>query len=153
MPDLVNELATHTGLSPELVQKGLGALLSFLKKELGPETFDKLESSIPQANALTTHYESAPVEAEAAGPAQGGSLFEMISGLAGKLLGGKTGEGVDLLSTLSKLGFKPEQIEAFLPKALELIKNHLSPELIQKVLAALPAIAKMLGVGAAKQEA
>jgi hypothetical protein len=152
MPDLVNELATHTGLSPDLVQKGLGALLSFLKKELGPETFDKLESSIPQANALTTHYESAP-EPEAAGPAQGSSLFEMVSGLAAKLLGGKAGEGVDLLSTLSKLGFKPEQIEAFLPKALELIKSHLTPELIQKVLAALPVIAKMLGAGAAKQEA
>ena len=72
----------------------------------------------------------------------------MISSLAGKLLGGKAGEGVDLLSTLSKLGFKPEQIEAFLPKAIELIKTYLSPELIQKLLAALPAIAKLLGSGA-----
>ena len=72
----------------------------------------------------------------------------MISGLAGKLLGGKAGEGVDLLSTFSKLGFKPEQIEAFLPKAIELIKTYLSPELIQKLLAALPAIAKLLGSGA-----
>ena len=56
----------------------------------------------------------------------------MVSGLAGKLLGGKAGEGIDLLATLSKLGFKPEQIESFLPKALELIKSHLSPELVQK---------------------
>ena len=66
--------------------------------------------------------------------------------------GGKAGEGADLLSSFSKLGFKPEQIEAFLPKALELIKSHLSPELLQKILTALPLLAKFLSSGA-KQEA
>jgi Protein of unknown function VcgC/VcgE (DUF2780) len=142
MSDLVNQLTSHTGLSPELVQKGLGALLTFLKKELGEETFNKLENSIPGASALKTDYESAP--APEGGASSGGGLFEMISGLAGKLLGGKAGEGVDLLSTFSKLGFKPEQIEAFLPKAIELIKTYLSPELLQKVLAALPMLAKLI---------
>jgi Protein of unknown function VcgC/VcgE (DUF2780) len=150
MSDLVNELTSRTGISPELVQKGLGALLSFLKKELGEETFDKLKTSIPDASALTSHYESAPESPDAA-PAQV-NLFEMVSGLAGKLLGGKAGEGADLLSAFSKLGFKPEQIEAFLPKALELIKSHLSPELLQKILLALPLLAKFLSSGA-KQEA
>jgi hypothetical protein len=150
MSDLVNELTSRTGISAELVQKGLGALLSFLKKELGEETFDKLKTSIPDASALTSHYESAPEAPEGAAP-QGG-LFEMVSGLAGKLLGGKAGEGADLLSSFSKLGFKPEQIEAFLPKALELIKSHLSPELLQKILTALPLLAKFLSSGA-KQEA
>jgi hypothetical protein len=151
MSDLVNQLTAHTGLSPELVQKGLGALLSFLKKELGEETFNKLENSIPGASSLKTDYESAPAPAD--GGASHGGLFEMVSGLAGKLLGGKAGEGVDLLSTFAKLGFKPEQIEAFLPKAIELIKSHLSPELLQKVLAALPAIAKLLNAGAGKEPA
>jgi hypothetical protein len=139
MTDLVNELTTRTGISPDLVQKGLGALLSFLKKELGDETFDKLQASIPDASRLTSQHESSP---EAA-PSQGG-LFEMVSGLAGKLLGGQAGAGADLLSSFSKLGFKPEQIEAFLPKALELIKTYLSPELLQKIMIALPAITKYL---------
>jgi len=140
MSDLVNELATRTGISSDLVQKGLGALLSFLKKELGEETFDKLKSSIPEASRLTTNYESSPQPSQS----QGG-LFDVLSGLAGKLLGGKAGGGSDLIAAFSKLGFKPEQIEASLPKALELIKSHLSPELVQKLLAAVPAIAKYLG--------
>ena len=67
MADLVNELTSRTGISPELVQKGLGALLSFLKKELGEETFDKVSASIPEASALTSRYESAP-ETPEAGP-------------------------------------------------------------------------------------
>jgi hypothetical protein len=139
MADLVNELATHTGISRDLVQKALGAVLSFLKKELGEDTFDKVQSSIPEAPRLTSNYESSPAAAQP----QGG-LFEVITGLAGKLLGGRAGEGADLLASLSNLGLKPEQIEAFLPKALELIRSYLSPELVQKILAGLPAIAKFL---------
>jgi hypothetical protein len=139
MADLVNEVATHTGISSDVVQKALGALLSFLKKELGEDTFDKVQSSIPEASRLTTNYESSP---EPPQPQSG--LFEVITGLAGKLLGGKAGEGADLLSSLSKLGLKPEQIEAFLAKAIALIKSYLSPELVQKILAELPAIAKFL---------
>ena len=68
----------------------------------------------------------------------------MVSGLAAKLLGGQAGAGADLLSSLSKVGLKPEQVEAFLPKALELIKTYISPELLQKIIAALPAITKFL---------
>ena len=151
MSDLVNQLTAHTGLSPELVQKGLGALLSFLKKELGEENFAKLETSIPGARRSRPNT-SRHRKAGKAPPHQGG-LFEMVAGLAGKLLGGKAGEGVDLLSTLSKLGFKPEQIESFLPKAIELIKNHLSPELIQKLVAAMPVLEKLLGFGASKEQA
>ena len=52
MSDLVHELSTRTGISADLVQKGLGALLAFMKKELGAETFDKLQSSIPDAAGL-----------------------------------------------------------------------------------------------------
>jgi hypothetical protein len=139
MSDLVNQLTSQTGISSDLVHKGLGALLSFLKKELGDETFDEVKTSIPDASRITDSYEASPEPAAAQG-----SLFEMVSGLAGKLLGGKAGASADLLATFSKLGFKPEQIESFLPKALELLKSYLSPELVERVLASLPALAKLL---------
>jgi hypothetical protein len=145
MSEIVNQLASHTGISPELVEKGLGALFSFLKKELGAETYTEVESSVPGAvNTLKTFEESPE-------PAHGsGGLLGMVGELAGKILGGKTGEGAELVATLSKLGLKPQQVESFLPKALELIKTYLRPELIQKILAALPAIAAMLSAGAKK---
>ena len=69
----------------------------------------------------------------------------MISGLAGKLLGGRAGGAVNLLETFSKVGFNPEQVEAFLPKALEWIKSQLPPELLEKLLASVPALAKLAG--------
>jgi Protein of unknown function VcgC/VcgE (DUF2780) len=147
MPDIVDQLAAQTGISSELIHKGLGALFSFLKKELGQETYSEVESSVPEASTAVAKFESAPEAAQA--PA---NLLGVVADLAGKFLGGKTGAGADLLSNLSKLGFKPEQIESFLPRALELIKTYVSPELIQKILASLPALTAMLSAGK-KQEA
>ena len=148
MSDIVNQLASQTGISSELIQKGLGAFFNFLKKELGEETYTEVEASVPgAANSLKT-FETAPEATQ-----QPGSILGMVTDLAGKLLGGKSGAGAELLATFSKLGFKPEQIESFLPKVLELIKTYLSPELIQKVLASLPAIAAMLAAGTKKEAA
>jgi Protein of unknown function VcgC/VcgE (DUF2780) len=145
MSDLVNTLTDQTGISSDLVHKGLGAILSFLKKELGDETFNRLESSIPGATGLIQKFESSP-------GAGSGGLLEAITGLAGKLLGGKAADGAGLLAVLSKVGFNPEQIEAFLPKALELIKSHLPPDLLAKVLSSLPALAKLATAGQNKTE-
>src|SRR5262249_17826541 len=66
--ELANQLAAHTGISPDLINKGLGAFLSFLKKELGQETYSEVESSVPGAvNSLKTFEESPDPAPERAG--------------------------------------------------------------------------------------
>ena len=142
MYDLVNTLSSQTGLSSDLVHKGLGTLLSFLKDQLGEETFDKIRAAVPGATEAADRFESAPEASQG----QGG-LMGMFAGLAGKLLGGRAGEVTKLLESFSKLGFNPEQVESFLPKALELIKSYLPPGLIDEIMAKLPALAKLVGGG------
>ncbi len=143
MSEVANQIASQTGISADLIQKGLGAFFSFLKKELGEETYTEVEASVPEAAHAVKSFETAPEANEGSG-----GLLGMVTDLAGKFLGGKTGAGAELLASFSKLGFKPEQIESFLPKVLELIKAHLSPELVQKIMASLPALAAMLGARA-----
>jgi hypothetical protein len=138
MSDLANTVANQTGISSELAQKGLGALLSFLKEHLGDETFGKVESAIPGVEQMISNFTSSP-------EASKGGLFETVSAIAGKLFGGKAEEGAKLLASLTKLGFQPEQIQAFLHKALELIKSYLPPELLEQVMAKLPGLAKQPG--------
>ena len=138
MSDVANTLANEAGVSSEQAHKGLGALLSFLRERLGDENFQKLEAAIPGAASMISNFEAA------VGSSQGG-LLETITSLAGKLFGGKAEGGAELLASLSKLGLQPGQIEAFLPKALEFIKNHLPPELIERVMASLPGLAHMAG--------
>ncbi len=61
-------------------------------------------------------------------------MLGTLSNLAGKILGDKAGAGANLLASLSAIGLSPEQIEDFLAKATAFIKQHLSPELLEKVL-------------------
>jgi len=129
MADIVNELVTQTGISRETIHKGVAALLAFLEKELGSDVIDKVKAAIPGAAQVTA--DSEPV----AGSSAQGGLLGTLSNLAGKILGDKAGAGANLLANLSAIGLSPEQIEEFLTKATAFIKQHLSPELLEKVLA------------------
>ena len=85
MSEIANQLSSETGLSSDLVHKGLGALLNFVKEQLGPETFAKFEAAIPGAADFIQKFESSP------GASQGG-LGALFAGLAGKLLGARAEE-------------------------------------------------------------
>jgi Protein of unknown function VcgC/VcgE (DUF2780) len=139
MPDTMNALSTETGLSTDLVHKGLGAILSFLKQHLGEDVFERIQSAMPDASRSLERFESSP---ESQG---GGGLLGTLTGLAGRILGGNAGDAGKLLESFSKLGFTPEQIEAFLPRALAFIQSHLPADLIQQILAKLPALAQFAG--------
>lgn len=136
MDDLTNALATETGVSSEQARNGFGALLNFLKERLGDENFQKLEAAIPGAASMIANSEAAQ------GTTQGG-LFDAISALAGRLFGGKAEGIAELLTSLGKLGFQPAQIETFLAKAPALLKQHLPPELVERIMTALPGAATM----------
>ncbi|HKI20667.1 MAG TPA: DUF2780 domain-containing protein [Isosphaeraceae bacterium] len=128
MSDIVNELAEQTEIPSDTIHKAVAALLAFLEKELGSDTIAQVKAAVPGAALVNTGAES-PEEA-----APQGGLLGTLSNLAGKILGAKAGGGAELLAKLSELGLKPEQIQAFLTKAVAFIKQHLSPELLQQVL-------------------
>jgi hypothetical protein len=136
MPDTANAVSAETGLPTDMVQKGLGAVLDFLRQHLGEETFERVQAAIPNATDFLNRFESS---AEAGG---GGGLLGALTGLASKLLGGGAGELTKLAEGFAKLGFKPEQIEAFLPRAIAFIKSHLPADLFQQILAKLPGLAQ-----------
>jgi hypothetical protein len=137
MSESTNQLSSETGLPSDLVHKGLGAILDFIRGHLGPETFARLQAAIPGAGDFLQKFESVGASKE--------GLMGLVAGLAGKLMGGRTEEVSKLLESFSKVGFSAEQVEAFLPKALAWIKSHLPPDLLEKVLAGLPALAKLAG--------
>jgi len=139
MSDIVNELVTQTGIPSDTTHKAVAALLSFLEKELGSDVIEKVKAAVPGAALVTTDSES-PGEA-----APQGGLLGTLSNLAGKILGDKAGAGANLLAKLSELGLKTEQIQAFLTSAIAFIKQHLSPELLEQVLAKVRGFAPAAG--------
>lgn len=127
MSDTVNTLAQQTGIQPDLVQKGLGALLEFLKDRIGGDAFGKILEQLPDLGGLVGSGQAEPAGGQ-------GGLLGTIAGLAGKLLGDKADDLTKLLAALAGAGFSLEQVQSFLPRALELLKNFVPAELFEQIL-------------------
>jgi len=138
MADLITSLATQTGIDPGTVRKGLGALLSSLQGHLGPEAFGRVQAAVPDAPELIAAFESGK-------GATGPGLFGKAAQLAGNLLGGRAGGGANLLAMLSQAGLDTDQVQAFLPKALEQLRGVLPPDLFDQIQAVTPAPDQIAG--------
>lgn len=138
MSDLISQLQSQTGLDGDIVKKGVGALLNFLKEQLPDDLFAKVEGAVPQAGDSISAFLSGQ---EVPG------LLEKVGGIVGGLLGGKAGELPKLFEMLAKTGMSLDQAKAFLPKAIALLKGFLPAEVVDQIAARLP------GMGEALQQA
>lgn len=137
MSNELQALASQTGLNLEMVQKGIGALLAFLKEKLGDDAAGSLMEAIPNAGELLQGFQASGTQG--AGSAAGGVLGSLTE-MAGKLLGGQAEDASDLVQKLTGTGFSMDQILAFLPKILEFLQSKLPPELLGRILEQLPNI-------------
>ena len=133
MDEILKTLASHTGIDVETARKALGAVIAFLKEHLPEGLAGQLMSHLPGATGLAKAYEST-----APAPAASGGVIGAITGLATKFLGQNAGEATKLLGMLQHSGLDLKQIEAFLPKVIELIKAHIPAELYEKIVALVP---------------
>jgi hypothetical protein len=130
MADTITELASRSGISPEMAKKGLGTLLGALQHALPAESFAKIEGAIPGAASMLA-------DAQAQGEAASGGLLGAIKDRAGKLFGGG-GSPEALAAHFGKLGFAPDQVKHFIPQVVEFLKGKLPPDLMKHVSALLP---------------
>ena len=76
-------------------------------------------------------------------------MIGALTGLAAKFLGGGTGDLAKLLES-----FQQTRVQAradrrrYLPKALAFIRSHLPADLVEQILAKIPALAQFVKPGA-----
>lgn len=128
MSNIISDLAAKCGISPEQAQQGLGAILAFIKKNLSTELAAKIDSAIPEASKMMALADSSEATSS-------GGVLGAISEMAGKLFGGN---GAEVLSQLSKVGFSPDQLQSFIPTVIEFLQSHLPPEVMKQVTRLLP---------------
>ena len=138
MSDIITALSTKTGIDEGLVRKGLGAVLTFLQKNLPGDAFGNLRAALPGASDMLSAYEPEPEGANS-------GFRGMVSSLAAKLCGGAGSGGAHLLADLSRLGLSADQIEKFLPQALESLKAYLPAELIEQIKSVITTLATPAG--------
>lgn len=128
MADIVSELASKCNISPELAQKGLGTILTFMKSKLPPDTYAKVSAAVPGADNLVTAAKSAPQSS--------GGMVDAVTSAVGKMSGG--GGATEAVAQLAKLGFSAEQLETFVPKVLEFLKTKLPPDVVKQISGLIP---------------
>jgi hypothetical protein len=77
MEELIARITQATGLDAATVQKAVGLILAFLKKEGPAAEIQQLFAAMPGAEAVAT---------EAAGEGSGGGLMGMLGGLGGGVM-------------------------------------------------------------------
>jgi Protein of unknown function VcgC/VcgE (DUF2780) len=137
MSDIVSSLSSQTGVSPDLVRKGLGAVLKMLQDQLPPELFSKVQGVLPDAGTMISASESTAPEA--------GGMIQAVTSLAGKLFGNRGEAATDLFTRLGQHGFSPDQLKVFLPKVLEFFKDKLPPEVLGMVEKLVPGLSEVAG--------
>ena len=127
MADIVQTLATQTGIPADTVQKAIGSLLAFFKEHHGEAIFGTLTKALPGHSKMLDAFN------ESQSAAEPGNLLSSVAGLASKFLGGSVGEGTKLIEGLGRSGLSLDQIGTFLPKLIEQFESQLPPEVFSKV--------------------
>jgi hypothetical protein len=130
MSDIVSDLAAKSGITPEQAQKGLGAVLSFLKESVPEDDFAKVKEAVPESDQMMAA--AGPREE----PSSGAGVLAALAEMTDKLFGG--GGASALLAKLSSLGITAEQIRAFLPRVLEFLKGRLPDATVKQLSGLLP---------------
>ena len=135
MNEFVTNLAQRAGIDDNAAQKGLGALLSTIQRNVPADTFTKLSTAIPDTGGILSSFQKV-----AKPSSDGGGLLD----LAGGLLGKDAGALGTLISQFSKAGFTVESAKSFIPIALNLLKDKISPDLMKQIDTALPGVSNLL---------
>jgi hypothetical protein len=132
MSDLLNDLASKSGISLDQAKSGMGALLSALKGGLPAESFSKVSEAIPGSEEMMNEGAEAPKESS--------GMLGSIAGMAKKLVGGggAVGGAGAVLSKLSGAGFSMEQVQKFMANVLAFLKSKLPADVMGKITGMLP---------------
>jgi hypothetical protein len=105
-----------------------------LKERLDPETFSRLQQSIPNASEVLAKCQS---------KVQGmqGGLLDTLKEMSGKLLGGNNQDVVSALhSHFGSFGLSPDHLRSLLPALGEMLGRRLPPEVMAQIHAHVPGL-------------
>jgi hypothetical protein len=151
--DLIGSISSSLGVSPESAQGAVGSLLALVKQHAPADAFSAVETQAPE----TKQWMNSAAQPTAEGAGDGGLLGGLL-GAAGGALGGLGGLGAQLgaaagplgslVSSLSKHGLSGDALGTLVPLVLQFLQTKISPEMLAKLISAVPFLAHLSGGGA-----
>ena len=139
MNDFIESVTNQLGLDESTAKGATGSVLGFLKSGLGDQ-FSEIASKLPGADELISQ---APEATSSSGG--GGGLLGSITKVASSMLGGNSGEGMELMGSLSQLGLSTEQGGSFISMLIDYIKDKVGEQAVAMITEKLPILKSVLG--------
>jgi hypothetical protein len=130
MDELINRVASATGLDAATAQKAIALILGFLAKEGPPEDVAALSAAIPGADAAI-----AEAEAEEGGGGLGSRLMGMM---------GSTGGLMGLAGKLSGLGLGMDQMQGAGREIFAYCKEKVGEERLGRIAGSIPGLSQFV---------
>jgi uncharacterized protein (DUF2267 family) len=145
--EFIQQMTSKLGIDDSTAKQATAQTMNFVKGQVDASLFEQILKQVPGLEMITELMKSGQTQSTGKDKPQeeaGGGLFGAIAGMAGAYLGKDAAQGLDLINNLKKLGLSMEDITKFVTSLIEFLKKNVSPELVQKVLAQIPALAKMM---------
>ena len=126
MNEMVTKIAENVGIEPEVAEKCIGMMLSFLQKEGAEGPVAKMIAAIPGADEMIAN-------------ASGGG------GLLGGLMGAMSGGGVmGLGQQLMSQGLGMGEITGLAKQTIAFAKEHAGADVVDEVVASIPGLSQFV---------
>jgi hypothetical protein len=125
MQELIDRIATKTGLEPKRAEKALGIVLSLVKTQGNQQKVGELFAKLPGADELVQRHGGE-------GPRGGGLL--------GRLGGGMMGGPLAAISKLQAVGLSMDQIKGLGTETLGYAKEVAGEDLVRQAAGSIPGL-------------
>jgi hypothetical protein len=126
--DLISQLSSTLNLSTEQTQALAGSVLGAVKSQSGGDAA-AISAAVPELSTWS---------GKAASLAQGSGMGGLLGSAIGALGGKSAQEAAGVAAMLSRLGLDAGKAALIAPVVVEFLTERLSPDVLQRVLAAVP---------------
>ena len=132
MNEIIDQIATKSGIAPDLAERAVGMMLGFLQREAPDGPVTKMIESIPGASDLVAQYNGD----ETTGG--GGLLGGLLSAVGGG--GGLMALGQSLMSHGLGMG----EISSLAKETIAVAREHAGDEVVDEVVGSVPGLNQFL---------
>jgi hypothetical protein len=134
MNEIVDQIATKAGISPDIAERAVGMMLGFLQREAPDGAVTKMIESIPGASDLVAQYNGD----ETTGGGGGGLLGGLLSAVGAG--GGLMALGQSLMSHGLSMG----EISSLAKETISVAREHAGDEVVDEVVHSVPGLGQFI---------
>ncbi len=135
MNGFIETAAKGLGISQDSAGSAAGGLLKLIMDKVPDQDSAALIQAVPGSSELLS----------GAGKSTGGGMLGGLMGSAGKLLGGKAGAALGVMSIFKNSNLDSTQAASFSKMFFDMVSKNAGPDLVSRILENIPDLKGLMG--------